>query len=96
MLGSPCPAEHLDSTHICLNNPENHKKTSRTDTPEPSIDEGPMEEGRKGREVVRATRIGGRELGWWRGSLPIKAEPPESGLQKQRGRMECVLTVSGT
>ena len=35
MLGSPRPADHLDSTHICLNNPENHQNTSRTDSPEP-------------------------------------------------------------
>ena len=44
MLGSPRPADHLDSTHTCLNNPENHQKTSRTDSPEPSIDKRPMEE----------------------------------------------------
>ena len=49
MLGSLRPADHLDSTHICLNNPENHQKTSRMDSPEPSIDKKPMEEGRKGR-----------------------------------------------
>ena len=44
MLGSPHPADHLDSTHICINNPENWQKTSRTDTPEPSVDKRPMEE----------------------------------------------------
>ena len=55
MLGSPCPADRSDSTHICLNNPENYQKTSRTDSPEPSIDKRPTEEGRKGREVERAT-----------------------------------------
>ena len=48
MLGSPCPADHLDSTHICLNNPKNCQKTRRTDSLEPSIDKRPMEEGRKG------------------------------------------------
>ena len=77
MLGSPRPADHLDSTHTCLNNPENHQKTSRTDSPEPSIDQRPTEEGRKGGEVVHVTRTGGREPGRWRGSLPGKAEPLE-------------------
>ena len=47
MLGSPHPADRLNSTHICLNNPENYKKTSRKDSPEPSIDKRPTEEGRK-------------------------------------------------
>ena len=46
------------------------------DSPEPSIDKRPMEEGRKGGEVVRATWTGGREPGRWRDSLPSKAEPP--------------------
>ena len=32
------------------------------------------EEGRKGREAVRLTRTGGRELGW-RGSPPAKQSP---------------------
>ena len=63
MLGSPRPADHLDSTHICLNNPENRQKASRMDSLEPSIDERSMEEGRKGGEAVRSTRTGGRELG---------------------------------
>ena len=75
MLGSPRPADHLDSTHICLNNPENFQKTSRMDSPEPSVDKRPKEEGRKGREAVHATRTGGRELGWWRGSPPGRPEP---------------------
>ena len=75
MLGSPCPADNLDSTHICLNNPENHQKTSRTDSPEASIDERPTEEGRKGGEAVCSTRTGGMELGQWRGSPSSKAEP---------------------
>ena len=73
MLNSPCPADHLDSTHSCLNNPENHQKTSRTDSPEPSADERPTEEGRKGGEA-RATQTGGREPGW-RGSPPAKQRP---------------------
>ena len=62
-LGSPRPADHLDSTHICLNNPENCQKTSRMDSLEPSLDKRPTEEGRKGREAARATQTGGKELG---------------------------------
>ena len=62
-LGSPCPADHLDSTYTCLNNPENHQKTSRTESPEPSADERPTEEGRKGGEAVHTTRTGRREPG---------------------------------
>ena len=68
------PADHLDSTYTCLNNPENHQKTSRMDSLEPSIDERTTEEGRKGSEAVRAPRTGGREPGW-RGSLPAKQSP---------------------
>ena len=71
MLGSPPPADHLDSTHTCLNNPENHQKTSRTDSLEPSIDERSTEEGG---EAVHATRTGGREPGQ-RGSLLAKQSP---------------------
>ena len=57
------------------------------DSLEPSVDERPMEEGRKGREAVRATRTGRRELGWWRGSQPTwQGTAPKSGLQKQRAR----------
>ena len=44
-LGSPRSADHLDSTHTCLNNPENHQKTSRMDSPETSVDKRPMEDG---------------------------------------------------
>ena len=66
--------DHLDSTHTCLNNPENCQKTSRADSPEPSIDDRPREEGSKGREVVHTTRTGGREPRRWRGSPPGKAE----------------------
>ena len=58
-LGSLHPASHLDSTYTCLNNPENHQKTSRTESPEPSADERPTEEGRKGGEEVRATPLHG-------------------------------------
>ena len=63
MLGSPCPADHLGSTHICLNNPENRQKTSRMDSLEPSIDKRPTEEGRKGKDAVRTTQTGRREPG---------------------------------
>ena len=53
------------------------------ESPEPSADERPKEEGRKGGEEVCAPRTGGREPGQ-RGSLrPSKA--PESGWQKLRG-----------
>ena len=75
MLGSPRLADHLDSTHIFLNNPENHWKTSRTDSLEPSVDNRSTEEGRKGGEAVSGTRTDGREPGQWRGSPPGKAEP---------------------
>ena len=46
-----------------LNNSENCQKTSRMDSLEPSLDKRPTEEGRKGREAVRATWTGRRELG---------------------------------
>ena len=69
------PADDLDSTYTCLTNPENHQKTSRMESPEPSADERPTEEGRKGGEAVRAARTGGREPGR-RGSLPAKQRPP--------------------
>ena len=89
--------DHLDSTHTCLNNPENHQKSSRMDSTEPSLDKRPMEESRKGGEVMHATRTGGREPGQWRGSQPTqKGKAPESGLQKQKGQTECVLTASRT
>ena len=87
-LGSPRPDDHLDSTLICLNNPENSQRTSRTDSLEPSIDKRPTEKGRKGGEVVHATRTGRRESGQWRGSPCSEAELPKSGLQKQRGQSE--------
>ena len=74
MLRSLRPADHLDSTYTCLNNPENRQKTSRTESPEPSTDERPTEEGRKGGEAVPNTRTGGREPGW-RCSPPAKQSP---------------------
>ena len=52
------------------------------ESPEPSIEKRPTDEGRKGREAVHATRTGRRELGQWRGSPSGKAEPPKSSLQK--------------
>ena len=63
MLSSLRPTDHLDSTHTCLNNPENRQKTSGMECLEPSADERPTEEGRKGGEAVRAPRTGGREPG---------------------------------
>ena len=45
------------------------------ESPEPSADKRPMEEGRKGGEAVRAPRTGGREPGW-KGRLAGQAEPP--------------------
>ena len=68
------PADHLDCTYTCLNNLENRQKTSRTESLEPSTDEKPMEEGRKGGEAVHAPRTVGREPGQ-RGSLPAKQSP---------------------
>ena len=68
------PADHLDSTYNCLNNPENHQKTSRMESPQPSADERPTEEGRKGGEAVCAPRTGGREPGW-KGGPPAKQSP---------------------
>ena len=73
-LGSTHPADHLDSTHTCLNNPENPQKTSRMESPEPTADKRPMEEGRKGGETMRATWTGGREPGR-RGGLLAKQSP---------------------
>ena len=44
------------------------------DSLEPRVDKKTMEEGRKGREAVRATQTGRRELGQWRGSPPSMTE----------------------
>ena len=60
-MGSPRPSDRLDYTHICLNNQENHQKTSRMDSLEPRIDRRPTKEGRKSREAVCITQTGGRE-----------------------------------
>ena len=73
MLGSPHPADHLDSTQICLNNPENHRKTSKMGSLEPSVDKRPTEEGRKSGEAVRAYTDWREGARWWRGSPPGKA-----------------------
>ena len=75
MLGSLRLADHLDSTHTCLNNPENHQKTSRMDSLEPSIDKRPTEESRKGGEVVHATQTGGREPGSGRAACLARQSP---------------------
>ena len=53
------------------------------DSPEPSIDERPTEEGRKGGEAVHTTGTGGREPGQ-RGSLPAK-QSPRVWLEKVEG-----------
>ena len=89
------PADHLDSTYTCLNNPENHRKTSRTESLEPSADERTTEEDRKGGGAVRAPRTGGREPGRG-GAARWPSRGPESGWQKLRGLTECVTTASGT
>ena len=68
------PADYLDSTYTCLNNPENRQRISRTESPEPGADERPTEEGRKGSEAVHAPRTGGKEPGG-RGGPPAKQSP---------------------
>ena len=96
MLGSPRPADHLDSTYTCLNNPENRQKTSRMESPEPSTDERHTEEGRKGGEAVRAPRTGGREPG--RRGVLLAKQSPRVWLAKAEGpgQTECVPTASVT
>ena len=94
MLGSPRPADHLDSTYTCLNNPENCQKISRMDSLEPNIDERPTEDGRKGHEAVHTTRTAGGSWGGRAAHRPSRVR--KSSLQKQRGRTECVPTASRT
>ena len=53
------------------------------ESPEPSADKRPMEEGRKGGEVVPTTRTGGREPGW-RGS-PLAKQSSQVWLAKEEG-----------
>ena len=77
------PADHLDSTYTCLNSPENRQRISKTESLEPSADERPTEEGRKGSEAVCAPRTGRREPGR-RGSLPAK-QIPRVWLAKAEG-----------
>ena len=77
----------MDFTYTCLNNPENHQKSSRTESPEPSADERPTEEGRKGGEVVLLHGLvggtGRRELGWRGG--PLAKQSPQVWLAKAEG-----------
>ena len=82
-MGSLRPADHLDSTHICLNNAENHQKTSRAESPEPGTDERPTEEGRKGGEAVRTPGTGGREPRQKGG--PTAKQSPGVWLEKAKG-----------
>ena len=65
----------------------------QNNSPEQSIVERPTEEGRKGGEAVCTPQTSGREPGWWRGSLPGKAEPPEVWLAKAEGP-DCVSSDS--
>ena len=88
------PADNLDSTYTCLNNPKNRQRISRMDSPEPSAEERPTEEGRKGTKEENAAQTGGREPGGGADCRPSRAL--ESGLQKRRGQTECVPTASGT
>ena len=91
-LGSPRPADHLDSTYTCLNNPENCQKTSRTDSLEQT--RGPLKRaGRAERQCALHGLAEGRRGG---GAARRPSRDPKSGLQKWRGWMECVLTASGT
>ena len=83
-MGSLRPADHLDSTHTCVNNPENCQKASRMDSPEPSVDKRPTEEGGKGGEAVCATRTGGRELGGG-GAAHLARQSPGVWLAKGEG-----------
>ena len=95
MLGSPHPADHLDSTHICLNNPENLQKTSRMDSLEPSVDKRPTEEGRKGDTPCVLHRLVGGSQGSGGAAHPAR-QSSQSGLQNRRGQTVGVLTASGT
>ena len=87
MLGSSCPADCSDCTYICLNNPENCQKTSKTDSLETGVDERPTEEGRKGGEVVRATRTGGSRGGG--GAVHLARQSPRSLAWKSGGLGLC-------
>ena len=84
MKSSPRPADHLDSTHICLNNPEKCQKTSRMATPEPSADKRPIEEGRKGERRCMLHRLVGGSWGG-RGTARQARKSPQSLARKSGG-----------
>ena len=84
MLGSPCPANHLDYTHIGLNNPENHQKTSRTDSPEPSVDKSPWKSvGREERRCMMHGLAGGSRV--VEGQPARQGRAPKIWLAKMEG-----------
>ena len=91
-LGSLCPADHLDSTHISLNNPQNCRKTSRTDTPQPSVDKRLTEEGKRGGEwcVLHGLVGGSREV---EGQSTRQGRGAEVWLAKAEGP-DCVSSDS--
>ena len=64
------------------------------DSLEPSAEERPMEEGRKGGEACALHGLAGGS--WGRGAARQPSRDPKSGLQKWRGWTECVLKASGT
>ena len=66
------------------------------DSPEPSVDKRPTEEGRKGEEAVRTTQTGGREPGAEEQPTGKAKQSPQVWLAKAEGQRECVLTASGT
>ena len=87
-------ADHLDSTYTCLNNPENHQKTSRMESPEQAQTRGPQKRvGRAERRCVLHGLAGGSRGG---GAAYRPSRAPESGLQKRKGQKECVPTASAT
>ena len=105
MLGSPHPTNHLDSTHIGLNNPENCQKTSIMDSPEARVDKRPREEGRKvDRWCVLYGLAGGRRGGGGaarraRQSPQVwlaKAEGPDVSSDSQRDLTSGILKVSSS
>ena len=75
MLGSPHPADHLDSTHICLNNPENHLKTNRKDCPEPSVDKGPWKRVGRVERLCVLHRLAGGSWGSGRAAHGARQSP---------------------
>ena len=87
------PADHIDSSYICLNNPENHQKTSRMESLEPGADERPMEEGRKGGEAVRAPRTGRREPG--RGAARWPSRAPSLACKSRGARLSVFRQQEG-